>query len=118
MPSPFFSTLQRASQSAQSIFAQMQGMEADAAGNFLYHGETYTGVFGSTQLVDVPTAGGGYRRQALLTLTATRDQFAAAPQPKGKLTRTDVSPQIEYLVQAIDVHDALHYTFSLVKNGA
>ena len=83
---------------------------------FLYNGQRYTGVFGAANISDVLNASGGYTRKAMVQLTATRSQFDSNPSPKQGITR--ISPRIDYLVDAIDTHDPLHFTFMLVKNGA
>lgn len=104
---------------AQRVLARLQGLEpGDTETNCLISGTAYLGVFGAASVVDEISAAGGYRRVARLQLTLTREQFTAPPVSKTKVVRTDISPQIEYLVDSVDVNDPIHYTLLLVKNGA
>jgi hypothetical protein len=101
---------------AQAVLAELGGA-AVSAPNGMIGGLEVTGVFGSPQTFDIPTAAGGYRRRAQLTYSVTRGQFPLEPKPKQLLIRTDLAPNVAYLVDDIDVHDPLFYHFILVKNG-
>lgn len=103
---------------AQRTLARLQGFDpTETESNCLVAGAPYLGVFGAASVSDAISAAGGYRRVAMLSLTITRAQFTAAPASKAKVVRTDISPQVEYLVDSVDVHDPHHYTLLLVKNG-
>ena len=103
---------------AQRTLARLQGFDpTESETNCLIAGVPYLGVFGSASVSDAISAAGGYRRVAMLPLTVTRSQLTEAPASKTKVIRTDISPQIEYLVDSVDVHDPHHYTLLLVKNG-
>lgn len=111
----FTGILAAASLEAQSILSQLQGATGE---NVLIAGENYIGVFGQAQVVNFPTASGGYKRRAQMPLTMTRAQFSSPPVAKtSRVLRLDVSPQIEYLVDVVDVNDPLVYTLILVKSG-
>lgn len=107
--------MQSAADRAQSITSQMQG--ARAGKNTLINGAFYLLVYGAAQVTSELNAAGGEARRTLLTATATRDQFSAAPTPKTKLTRTDLSPTITYLIDHLDMNDPLVYTLVLEKVG-
>lgn len=115
----FASIISSASREAQGVLAQLQGMQQNAAGNFLYNGKIGTAVKGSAQVVEVPQPGGGYRRRAQLNWTVTRDQdFSFEAKAKIVGLATGRLPAITYTIDFIDVHDPLIWTLTLVKAGA
>lgn len=113
----FFQTIQRASSSAQSTLAQLQGMAAGAAGNVLYEGRNYVGVFATPVVVEVPVPGGGYRRRAEMALSITRDQMPNPPVTKRLITRTDLRPNVTYIIDTLIVHDPVRWVMTVVKQG-
>lgn len=112
----YHSELQAAASEAQSILAQMQGMEAGAAGNFLFNGKPFVGVFGKPIVDEMPVPGGGYRRSVRLPLTVTHDQ-EFAPDRMKKITRIVPAPDQVYVIDSIDDHDPLVWELMLVKFG-
>lgn len=115
----YSSIINNAAIKSQSILAQMQGQAQNASGNFLYAMEVGQGVFGAAQVVEIPQAGGGYRRRVQLNLTVTRDQEFSF-EAKTKLVRlsTDAAhPAITYVIDDINTHDPLAWTLVLVKAG-
>jgi hypothetical protein len=113
----FFAQQQAAATEAQSILAQLQGMDASAAGNVLYGGANYFGTFGNPVVTEVMNAMGGYRKRTTIPLTMTRDQFTAAPKTQDQLARTDQVPAITYRIDSVDTDDPIHYVLELVRVG-
>jgi hypothetical protein len=95
-------------------------MADGADGNFLYGMEVGTGVFGGAQIVEIPQAGGGYRRRAQMNLTVTRSQTQFVFEPKTKLVRlaTGNMPAITYVIDSVDTNDPLAWVLVLVRAGA
>ena len=108
--------LKKAAKEAQSVCAQMQGMAAGGT-NALINGATYVGVYGAAQVIDDLNGAGGYKRRTVLALTLTRAQFIAAPASKTRVTRTDISPTVLYLIDAVNLNDPLVYVLALEKVG-
>lgn len=113
--SPLYKFLQYNAAQAQDTLAQMQGMTPGAAGNFLYNGKHFKGVFGSSVLTEQPMVHGGYRRRSEVMLTVTRDQTTFTPVVKTLLVRLDT--KTEYAIDRIDTHDPIAWNLTLVKTG-
>jgi hypothetical protein len=113
----FFAQQQAAATEAQSILAQLQGMDAGAVGNVLYGGANHFGTFGNPVVTEVMNAMGGYRKRTTIPLTMTRDQFTAAPKTQDQLARTDQTPPITYRIDNVDTDDPMHYVIELVRVG-
>lgn len=85
--------------------------------NSLYKGATFLGVYGVPQVDRQMLPSGGYRQRAMVPLTVTRDQFVAPPVSNCQWVRTDVSPEITYIINRVDLHDSYVYTLMLVRVG-
>ncbi len=78
------------------------------------------GVYGTPFVREEPQEGGGYRRRVVLPYTVTRSQLEAPPDTKVRKwvhVRTDLTPNITYRVDTVDLHQPLNYVFFLVKLG-
>lgn len=111
-----FAVMQSASREAQRTIAGMQGMSRGGT-NGRINGADFVFVYGVPEFEERMLAGGGYRRRVELIASATRDQFDAPPAAKIPLTRTDITPAINYTVEAVGTHDPLRYVLVLVKAG-
>lgn len=94
----------------------MQGMEA-GDGNTLFQGgtEAVTGVYGTPRVVFIPQPGGGYRKRTEVSLSITREQLDAPPAAQTKLTRTDCTPKIVYVIEFVGTQSVLSYDLTLVN---
>lgn len=111
-----YSDLQKAFVEGQRLVAQATGAPV-ANKNALIGGTGYCGVWGQPQAVEVMRAGGGYSRRMQITWTATRGQFATAPDSKLQIVRIDVTPNETYRVDVVTTDDPLHYVLTCVKVG-
>lgn len=116
----FFSEMQGAAAEAQSILAQMSGTADPDARNVLFAGQTtpLLGVYGMPRVTWLPLVGGGFRKRTDVELSMTREQFTTAPQPQGKLTRTDITPAVIYNIDHVNTQDPLRYILTLVNFAA
>ena len=115
MASSEFEELQGAATEAHGNLARQRGMDDDADGNFLYAGTEYVGVFGRPQTISIPLPAGGYQRKTFLNLVVTKTQTDFSPAEKAKLTRIDVTPNLEYIIDTADGHSSLNWVVTLVK---
>jgi hypothetical protein len=115
--SNYAAQLLAAAADAQGILAQIQGMDASAAGNVLLNGATLVGVFGDPAASEAMNAGGGYRKRVETKLTITRAQLTAAPASQTQLVRTDLAAPITYRIAEVSQDDPLHYVLTLVRVG-
>lgn len=106
---------------AQALIAQIQGMAAAAAGNFIGpDGRPYTMVFASVDGLTAQASGfemqsHGFGDKSFVTATATRSQFPVAPLGwrRQKATRLIPAPATECLILSIATDDPIHYVFTL-----
>lgn len=105
-----------ASSQAQGILAQTGGALPGKT-NSLYKGNTFLGVYGVPQVERQMLASGGYRQRAMVPLTVTRTQFVVPPVSNTQWVRTDVAPEITYIINRVDLHDSYVYTLMLVRVG-
>lgn len=112
--------MQDAAAEAQGILAQIQGMAATAAGNFIGpDGRPYTLVFRAADALESHAAlsemsSHGYGDKSLVIATATRDQFTADPLGWRRQKATRLTPRAEVLILSVATDDPLHYVFNLV----
>jgi hypothetical protein len=109
------SELSAAFSEAQGLVAQATGMTGSA--NTLYNGAPYVFTYGQPQPQNQMMPGGGYRQRTVVPFTATRAQFTVAPEKNKTLTRTDLSPQLTYRIEVVNLHDPYHYTGVLIRVG-
>ncbi len=113
-----FALMQTTATEAQQQLARMMGMTGATANtlkNTLWNGETYVGVYGHPQPVEIMNQSGGFRKLTIINLTITRDQFTSpnAPLSQTNLTRTDLIPNPTYEVAKVDTNDPLVYVLTL-----
>lgn len=80
-------------------------------------GEAVLGVFGTPQTELQPLQGGGYRRRTWLPLTIPKGALATAPEPKKRLSRTDTTPPVPYLIDRVETDRAIDWLLVLVRYG-
>lgn len=117
-----FTQIQSAATQAQSVLAQLGGMDAGAAGNFIGpDGQFYNLVFRAADAFEIQAGGRemtahGYDDKSVLIATATRDQFTAPPTGwrRAKGTRLYPEPATDCLIATVSFDDPLHYVFTLL----
>ncbi len=102
---------------AGQVLAEVTGMASDALGNTLIAGKNYTGVYSPPQVDRQMLPSGGYRQRTFLQWVVPRAQFAAAPKPLTELVRTDVTPEITYRIERVNLHDPVHYVCTIIRVG-
>lgn len=101
---------------AQSRLAEIGGAAAGAT-NSLYNSAAYLAVYGQPIVQRQMLPSGGYRQRALVPTTATRAQFDAPPVANLNWVRTDMTPEITYRIEKVDLHDPYVYVLTLVRVG-
>lgn len=120
------SQLQAAATKAQSVVAQMSGMDPTAAGNFIGpDGQPYTMTFRPADAFEAEAASRemtlhGYTDRSVVMATATRTQFIDAPLNWRRKTgaRQIPAPQQECLIASVSVDDPLFFGFVLLFRQA
>ena len=105
-----------------ALSAEVTGAATEAEGilgeTFQYPpgtGAIYTGVFGTSQIVEIMMPGGGYRRRSEIPLSVTQAQTGFNPVSKTTLLR--LRDDTLFRIEKINDKDALSYTLDLVKIG-
>jgi hypothetical protein len=119
----YFDLLKSAATEAQSLLAQMQGMEPASAGNVLKDGAYYTCTPRAANAFELAAAGQemgshGFNDKSMLILSFTRDQFTGAPLNwrRGKLTLLQPAAQ-ECTVVSVNTDDPLFYVLPVIVRG-
>ncbi len=110
------SIMAAASKEAQSRLAEVGGAD-EGENNSLYVGAEYLAVYGQPIVQRNMLPSGGYRQRTVVTTTATRDQFDAPPTANLQWVRTDMTPQITYRIEKVDLHDPYLYVLTLIRVG-
>ena len=113
----FSDTINAAATAAQSTLAQIQGMAPGGVNTILPGGQKVVMTYGTPQTIWVPAAGGGYRKKHTLIAVLTRDQVAAAPPDQAKIERTDIVPNIAYIVDYVNRDGPIAYELHLARFG-
>lgn len=108
--------MQSAATEAQSRLAEIGGAESGVK-NSLYNGAKYLAVYGLPIVVRVMLSSGGYRQRTIVPTSVTRGQFSAPLVANQKWVRTDMDPNLIYLIEKVDLHDSLVYVLTLVRVG-
>ncbi len=101
---------------AQSRLSEIGGAAAGES-NSLYNTAEYVAVYGQPVVVREMLGPGGYRQRTYVPTTATRTQFTAMPKANAQWVRTDMTPQITYRIEKVDLHDPYVYVLTLVRTG-
>jgi hypothetical protein len=104
---------------AETYLGELQGMDPNSPGNTLMPGsDTPVKVlYGNSRVFFVALPGGGYRKRIETTATMTRAQGLPAPKEMTKIVRTDQTPHVTYVVDAVLTDDPLDFILTLVKHG-
>ena len=104
---------------ALQIFAELGGMEP-GEGNTMIPGldEPITGLYGKTRVTYTREDGGGTRKRTEVPLSIARADLEAPPAINSKLTRTDLTPRINYTVFKVDTQDPVFWVLTLVNHAA